>query len=68
MPPPTSPVGLIGLANFLRLPRRWLKREAHAGRIPCLRVGRRLLFDPEAVRLVLARRASEGEGGPVNAA
>ena len=58
-----SPIALIGLAALLRLPRAWLRAEALAGRIPCLRVGRRLLFDPDAVRAALARRAAQGEGG-----
>ena len=37
----------------------WLKAEAQAGRLPCLRVGRRLLFDPEAVEHVLLQRARQ---------
>ena len=42
----------------------WLRAEAEAGRIPCLKAGRRLLFDPEAVEAVLLQRAqscSQGE-------
>jgi len=35
---------LYRLAAHLRLPREWLKREALAGRLPCLRVGKKLLF------------------------
>lgn len=45
----------------------WLKAEAEAGRIPCLRAGRRLLFDPDAVEQELierARRAQEGRADP----
>jgi hypothetical protein len=52
-----GPVKLHALANVLRLPVGWLKSEARAGRIPCLRVGRDLLFDVEAVRAALAERA-----------
>lgn len=40
----------------------WLKAEAEAGRIPCLIVGRRMLFDVEAVEAALLRRAGQ-EGG-----
>ena len=41
----------------------WLKAEAEAGRIPCLRAGRRMLFDAEAVETVLIRRAAERRKG-----
>jgi hypothetical protein len=40
------------------LPRNWLKQEAQAGRLPCLRVGRRLLFVAAAVEETLAKRAA----------
>lgn len=54
---------LYALALELRLPRQWLFLEAKAGRLPCLRVGRRLLFNLDAVRQALAKRAaSEGKG------
>ncbi len=43
-------VSLDCLAATLRLPRSWLRAEALARRIPCVRIGRRLLFDVEAVR------------------
>jgi hypothetical protein len=36
----------------------WLRDEADAGRVPCLRAGERRLFNPEAVRRVLAERAA----------
>ena len=52
---------LAGLVARLRLPREWLRAEAKAGRIPCLRVGRKLLFNPEAVEKSLAKRAASGE-------
>ena len=54
---------LNGLARDLRLPRTWLLEEAKAGKIPCLRVGRRYVFCVEAVRRVLAERASLCDGG-----
>jgi hypothetical protein len=36
----------------------WLRHEAEAGRVPCLRVGKRLLFSPPAVLEALAVLAS----------
>lgn len=39
----------------------WLRAEAEAGRIPCFQVGRRLLFDAEAVEAALLERARHGE-------
>ncbi len=41
-----------------RLSVAWLKAEAEAGRIPCLKAGRRLLFDANAVEAVLVQRAA----------
>lgn len=42
----------------LGVPIAWLKREADAGRVPCLRAGRRYLFDVVVVADVLAERAA----------
>ena len=52
-------VSIHELATELRLPHDWLRREADAGRIPCLRVGRRRLFNISAVRKALAIRAGK---------
>lgn len=52
---------LAELATYLRLPRLWLRDEAIAGRIPSLRIGRRLRFDASAVEAALLRRASNRE-------
>jgi hypothetical protein len=46
----------------LGVPEAWLKTEAKAGRIPCLRAGRRLLFSLSAVEAALLERAHTGEG------
>lgn len=51
-------MSLHRLATHLRLPREWLKREAVEGRLPCLRIGRRLLFNVEAVQKAIAERAA----------
>jgi excisionase family DNA binding protein len=52
-----SPIGVAELAARLRLPIRWIKTEAKAGRLPHIRVGRCWLFNEEAVRAYLAARA-----------
>jgi hypothetical protein len=50
-------------AARLGVPAAWLRAEAQAGRVPCLRAGRRLLVNPQAVERVLMERARQaGEG------
>jgi hypothetical protein len=49
---------LSRLSGRLKLPRDWLRREALEGRLPCLKVGRKLLFNLAAVESVLASRAA----------
>jgi hypothetical protein len=49
------------LSQAIELPARWLRKEALANRLPHLRVGRKVLFNIEAVRAALAARAA-GEG------
>lgn len=56
-------VSLRGLSRELKISIEWLKVEADAGRIPCLRAGRKRLFNAEAVRQALLRRAA-GEDAP----
>ena len=53
------------MARRLRVPVAWLRAEAEAGRVPHLTAGARLLFDPDAVKRVLAERArvTGGEEG-----
>jgi hypothetical protein len=46
------------LADSLGLPAAWLEREADAGRLPCIRAGKRRMFDPEAVLRALGERAT----------
>lgn len=50
-------VSVYELAKCTGLPVAWLKAEAKAGRIPCLHVSRRRLFDPQAVRQTLIARS-----------
>lgn len=59
-------VSLDEIARTLNLPAQWLKAEADAGRIPCLRAGRRRLFNLEAVERSLANRAAAPDAGRPN--
>ena len=60
---PLQIVTLEELARRLPVSKRWLQREAIAGRIPSLRAGNRRLFNQDAVRRALAERAAKnGEG------
>ena len=51
-------ITLARLGSRLGLPRPWLKAEAEAGRIPHLKVGDRIRFDPEAVEHALTIRTA----------
>ena len=50
-------VSLNQLSHTLNLPAAWLRAQAKARRIPSLKVGRRLLFDPGLVARALSERA-----------
>lgn len=54
-------IGLRRAAATLGAPAAWLKREADQKRVPCLHVGRRRMFDVEAVERSLTERAN-GKG------
>ena len=49
------------MARRLFVPMRWLREEAENGRVPHLRAGRHLLFDPETVERVLLERAQQNQ-------
>ena len=53
-----EPETLNQLSRRLKLPVAWIRKEVDAGRLPCLKAGRRLLFSPRAVNRVLLQRAS----------
>jgi hypothetical protein len=57
-------LSLHQLAVRLRLPREWLREEALGGRLPCLRVGRKLLFNLSTVERTLAERAATSREVP----
>ena len=46
-------VSLAELSRRFSLPRQWLKSEADAGRIPCVKVANRFKFRPDAVEEAL---------------
>ena len=54
------PPGLVTAAECaeaVQVPLSWLRRETTAGNIPCLLVGGRRRYDPDAVRRALKDRA-----------
>jgi len=55
------------VAAMLGLPKRWLRAETKANRIPHIQAGCRILLHPAAVEQVLAERSalnlSSAEGG-----
>jgi hypothetical protein len=54
-PPRLLPLNVV--ARRLRLPVRWLKAEAEAGRVPALRADKQFLCDLAAVEAALLERA-----------
>lgn len=54
-------------ATRLGVPIAWLRVEAHAGRVPHLRVGKRLLCNLVAVEAVLLDRAAQEVKGSAHA-
>ena len=46
------------MARRVRVTAGWLRAEADAGRVPCLRAGTRYLFAPDAVERLLSERAA----------
>jgi hypothetical protein len=56
----TTKLLLVGpMARRLRVPVKWLRAEAEAGRIPHLKADKVLLFDAETVERVLVERARQ---------
>ncbi len=46
-------------AAILGVPVAWLRREAEAGRVPHLKAGDRMLFNPKATERALIERAGQ---------
>jgi hypothetical protein len=55
-----SPILLLlgEMARRLGVETSWLRDEADANRVPCIKAGKRYLFAPDAVERALALRAS----------
>ena len=49
-------------ARLLCVPVRWLRAEAEAGRLPHLRAGNAILFDPDLIEQLLIERARRVPG------
>jgi len=49
------------MARRAGIPVAWLRREVQAGRIPCLKIGRKLLFNPTLVEQALLDLATATE-------
>ena len=55
-------VELEEMAKRAKVPPRFLKAEAEAGRVPALKAGAKFLFNPQAVLKVLSERAANSQG------
>ena len=56
-------LSLSRMARRLGVTQQWLRREAEAGNIPCLKAGNRFLFNPVAVQEALATKAARTRQG-----
>ena len=48
------------MARRLRVSVRWIKAEADAGRLPCVKAETVYLFDADTVEAILTSRAKQG--------
>ena len=62
-PYPDEPLPLNRAARLLRVPAKWLRAEADAGRVPHLRAGRAILIHVPTVAKLLGERAQRNGGG-----
>ncbi len=51
------------MARRLGVSQQWLRTEADAGRVPCLKAGKRYLFNAAAVAETLAAQAADSRQG-----
>lgn len=47
-------------AAFLRMSPSWVRAETLAGRLPCVRFGRRCLYDKRALENLIAQASTNG--------
>lgn len=57
---------LGAMARRLRVPAKWLRDEAEAGRLPHLKAGNSLLFDAETVERLIINRLRDAAGKAVS--
>ena len=60
-------LSLARMARRLGVTQDWLREQADTGSIPCLKAGRRYLFEPSTVQDALAQRAAHSHEGARNA-
>jgi len=53
-------IPLFAMAQRLYVPAKWLRQEAEAGKIPHLKAGNKILFNPHIVEKILLQRATKG--------
>ena len=56
-------LSLSRLARRLGIPQQWLREQADAGKLPCLKIGNRYLFNSVTVQEVLASKAARTRQG-----
>jgi len=56
-------LSLSRMARRLGVTQQWLRDQADAGNVPCLKAGRRHLFNPDAVQEALATKAARMRQG-----
>jgi hypothetical protein len=56
-------LSLSRMARHLCVTQQWLRVQADAGQIPCLKAGNRYLFNPAAVQEALAAKAARTRRG-----
>ena len=54
---------LSRMARRLGVPQDWMREQADSGHVPCLRAGRRYLFNAAVVQEALAARAAQTRQG-----
>jgi hypothetical protein len=56
-------LSLSRMARWLGVTQLWLRDQADAGKVPCLKAGKRHLFNPVAVQETLAAKAARSQQG-----
>ena len=60
-------LSLVRMARRLGVTQDWLRGQADAGNVPCLRAGKRYLFNAVAVQEALAAEAAKQKTGVADA-